>query len=155
VHLVVSSMELGSVAELALKTLRIVRHHVQATTLGRTTIRKGGHDDMAAWAYRPRSFINVPAAIIRVDQEMEDRSVVPDVVSPLQRDPKHIRLQPLDSCVLVTQAMSRYREGASREIQDSKTVVAQLDKSINQRGGTTAHIDDAGRPARSYLRNQV
>lgn len=64
-------------AEFLLKRLSVVPSDRQSGAPLRSLGSKGGHDYVTAWSDSAAYLFDIPTAILRICEEMEDRAVVP------------------------------------------------------------------------------
>jgi len=86
-------------AELAVKLLRAVPHHLQTAALGGAVWCERGHHHVATSANRGTHLLHIPLTIGNLGQEVKHSSVVPDVIrGGRQGRVEDIGLQPRHAC---------------------------------------------------------
>jgi hypothetical protein len=92
--------------------------------------RERRHDDRAATFHRTPQVRDVPLSVVRVSQEMKDRPVVPDVHGghvPLAR---HVRFNPRDALLPLTQPCLRPCQRRSRHVEHEDAVHFSFNESV-------------------------
>ena len=74
---------LERVTKLCVNLLGAITNDLESAASLRPGGSERGHDDMPAWLYRMTSGSNVAAASGNIEEEMEHRSIVPEVITVL------------------------------------------------------------------------
>jgi hypothetical protein len=143
-YLAFRSNQLKGRTECSVKFCGGVSGYWQSTAPRRAILCKCRYDDVAARAHGVLDSSDVDITLGRGSKKVKDRAVVPDVEClPRQIYFEDVALQPRNRVRSdLSQSGSCTIERSSRQVQNSDVTVTSSDECIDQRGITTAYVDN-------------
>ena len=109
-------------AERGGEALAVMPHDGQAAASFRAVGSEGGDDRVAARPQRLPESLDIGGLVGRIDEEVERRAVVPDVVDSLRRPFRRVRDEPMNACA--SASPSRAFAAAIAAAETSRTVTS-------------------------------
>jgi len=131
-RLVSRVFDLPPFSELGRQALRVVSAHIQAAAVFRPIRREGRNDDRPAGRHRTGHGSHVLLTLRGLEQKVEERAIVPDVVCAETIDCQHVADDPSNPVCVTAQPRSGAFDRVAGDVDDGHLAISVREKMIDE-----------------------